>query len=260
MSALRPGKGETKCTSVKKKIDSLAFKAYMKAPLCYFSNLFGGAEFTFMMQRTQNPCLINLYQKLRDKNWESQDGYDYFLHYRSRLMCPKQVKGQCKYIKSKYSPYYKSNVVGSPKIAAGLLAKLISGCFRPTMKFRLRVVNQMARDLWFRKMKFQEIVRSDFSQSNEKVNGEWEINDDSPSVKKIWMLQALRLKYQQAFYRNLLLKPKYSGIYEQRGGRDRGSIWVGKKGLLAECLKEVKEEMIREEMLTQNAKVSTLAF
>jgi hypothetical protein len=256
MSTFRSGKGETKCTSGKKKIDSLAFKANMKAPLCYFSNLFGGAEFTFMMQRTQNPCLINLYQKLRDKDWESQGGYDFFLHYRSRLMFPKHT-GACKYSISDNSPYYKSNIVDGPKIAAGLLAKLISGCFRPTMKFRLRVVNQMARDLWFRKMKFQEIVRSDFSQSNEKVNDKWEINDDSPSVKKTWMKRALRLKYQQAFYRNLLLNPKYSGIYEQKGGRDRGSIWVGKKGLLAEFLKEVKEEILFE---TQNAKVLTFVI
>ena len=32
---------------VKKKIKP-GFKANMKAPMCYFSNFFGGAEFTFM--------------------------------------------------------------------------------------------------------------------------------------------------------------------------------------------------------------------
>jgi hypothetical protein len=208
--------------------------------MCYFSNFFGGAEFTFMSLRTNNRCLQHLYEILRDKDWESEGGYQEF----------KQIRVQ---MGGKDNDYYlkKTAPDGSPRVVAGLLAKLISGCWRKSMKKRLKVVNKMAKEAnAVNEHEFQEILASDFSKNNAvNEDGTITIRDDTASNKKKWMIEALRRKYAQPFFRDLLLNSK-DGIYEREGARDT-ALWCGNEytedkdgkptaGLLMQCLKETK--------------------
>ena len=196
--------------------------------MCYFSNLFGGAEFTFMSLRTNNMCLKNLYEILREIDWDSEVNYQLF----------KQIRGK---MGGKDNDYYRKK----DRTAAGLLAKLISGCFRKNMKKRLRYVNDLAKEYKAVNEQgvFQEILASDFSKNN--LVGK----DDNASDKKEWMMEALRLKYAKPFFLDLLLNSQ-DGIYERKGPRDT-KLWCGNEytedaagqptaGLLMQCLADTK--------------------
>jgi len=260
---------KTKIKQFVKKEKKLGFKANMNAPMCYFSNFFGGAEFTFMSLRTNNTRLKKLYAFLRDVEWDSlssiyilrngkdivhrfDNGYEYFKECRVRL------SGNNVYAKDGYrDPYYK-NVKDGPMVAAGLIAKLISGCFRTKMHKRLQTVNEMANEIIGKLQEGeQEIGIGDFSLSNKEINGQIVILDDSAEVKRELMMQALILKYSDAYFRELLLNDDYDGVYEMKGGFGNDSLWTGKKdlteekgletkGLLAACLSEVKEFIISQ--------------
>jgi len=240
---------------VKKKIKP-GFKANMKAPMCYFSNFFGGAEFTFMASRTMNNRLAKLYTFLRDVEWDSlspiyiprngkdifhnfENGYEYFKECRVRLT------GKNMYVNDSYrDPYYK-NVKDGARVAAGLIAKLMSGCWRKSMHKRLQTVNVMANEILGELQKDeQEIGIGDFSLSNEIENGQIVIIDDDEKLKEYLMMHALNLKYSDAYFRDLLLDDKYDGIYEMKGGRDTAPLWTGEDGLLARCLSNVKQNII----------------
>lgn len=275
---------------VKKKIVNnengvkLGFKANMNAPMCYFSNFFGGAEFTFMASRTRNIRLMNLYTWLREVNWDSKEpikiprdgkdefytftnGYEYFKECRKRLMGDKGLYNK----KKKYiDPYYKKNAEeGWPRVAAGLIAKLISGCWRKNMKMkkRLKVVNDMANEIFGKlegerqigKYNYErEIGIGDFSLSNKRDdNNQLIITDDNSDLKERLMMDALNFKYGNTFFNDLLLKAP-DGIYEIRGGRDTAPLWTGpwtgqpksgqpESGLLAKCLSRVKENIKRQQ-------------
>jgi hypothetical protein len=220
----------------RQKTDPLAFKSSSKIPMCYFSNLFGGAEFTFMSLRTNNMCLKKLYEILREIDWDSEGNYQLF----------KQIRGK---MGGKDNDHYRKG----DRTAAGLLAKLISGCWRKSMKKRLRYVNELAvqYNAVNEQGVFQEILASDFSKNNVvNKDGTIKIRDDNASDKKKWMMEALRLKYAEPFFRDLLLKPEYSGIYERKGPRDT-KLWCGNEytedaageptaGLLMKCLADTK--------------------
>jgi len=251
----------------------LGFKANMKATMCYFSNFFGGAEFTFMASRTRNIRLMNLYTWLRDVNWDSKEpieiprngkdsfntftnGYEYFKECRELLM------GKKIYVKGKRynDPYYKTDAEEGPRVAAGLIAKLISGCWRENMTRRLKEVNKMAYEILGElKHGEREIDRGDFSLSNTRDdNNQLVINDDKPKLKEALMMDALNIKYGNNFFKYLLLEAP-DGIYEQAGGRDTATLWTGpwtgpdaktgepKSGLLAKCLSKVKENIKRQQ-------------
>lgn len=219
----------------RQKTDPLAFKSSSKIPMCYFSNLFGGAEFTFMSLRTKNMCLKNLYEILREIDWDSEVNYQLF----------KQIRGK---MGGKDNDHYRKK----DRTAAGLLAKLISGCWRKTMKKRLRYVNKLA--VQYNAVNdddvFQEILASDFSKNNVvNKDGTITIRDDNASDKKEWMMEALRLKYAKPFFRELLLESD-DGIYERKGPRDT-KLWCGNEytedaegeptaGLLMQCLADTK--------------------
>lgn len=216
----------------------LGFKSSSKVPMCYFSNFFGGAEFTFMSLRTNNMCLKHFYEILRDKDWDSPEGYQEF----------KAIRGK---MGGKKNDHYRKG----DKTAAGLLAKLISGCFRKTMKKRLALVNEMAagENAVNEHGIFQEILASDFSKNNVvNEHGIVTIRDDSASDKKEWMMEALRRKYAKPFFRDLLLESE-DGIYEIKGARDT-ALWCGNEytenataqptaGLLMRCLADTKASM-----------------
>ena len=241
----------------------LGFKSSSKVPMCYFSNFFGGAEFTFMSLRTKNTCLSNYYKILRDKDWESEGGYQEF----------KQIRVQ---MGGKNTDHYRTK---DGKTAAGVLAKLISGCWRKSMTNRLKAVNKLAAEAKAVNEHglFQEILASDFSHEcldsskwtylkegkcpKVHINGTeidvekatiingWLIQDDTASNKKRWMMEALRLKYANPFFRKLLLNSE-DGIYERKGPRDT-KLWCGNEytedkdgeptaGLLMKCLADTK--------------------
>ena len=88
----RPLVPPTNPTSLKKKKSGLAFKSSYSAPNCYFSNFFGGSEFTFMSKRTTNPRLCRLYIALRDREWDTPNGYKNFKKCREKLMGKKIYK------------------------------------------------------------------------------------------------------------------------------------------------------------------------
>jgi hypothetical protein len=213
----------------------LGFKSSSKVPMCYFSNFFGGAEFTFMSLRTKNRCLQHFYEILREINWHSTAGYRLFEEIRLDL-CGKKTNHYCK----------------DGRTAAGLLAKLISGCWRPSMAARLDSVNTLAAKMHAvnKHGLFQEILASDFSKNNVvNEDGTITIRDDNASDKKEWMMEALRRKYAQPFFRDLLLTSE-DGIYEIKGGRDT-ALWCGNEytegkdgeptaGLLMKCLADTK--------------------
>lgn len=212
----------------RQKTDPLGFKSSSKVPMCYFSNFFGGAEFTFMSLRTNNMCLKNLYEILREIDWDSPEGYQKFQAIRVLMG-------------GKDNDHYRKG----DRTAAGLLAKLISGCWRKSMKQRLALVNEMAAraNAVNEHGKFQEILASDFSKNN-VVN-----EDDTASNKKRWMMEALRRKYANPFFRDLLLESE-DGIYERKGARDT-ALWCGNEytvgtdgeptaGLLMRCLADTK--------------------
>ena len=246
---------------------NLAFKGSMNAPMCYFSNFFGGAEFTFMASRTRNIRLKNLYTWLREVNWDSKEpidiprngedkfhpftnGYEYFKECRALLMGKMSKTGINQiYSKEKYrDPYYKKNAEeGGPRVAAGLIAKLISGCWSKNMTKRLKEVNKMAYEILGElKHGEREIDRGDFSLSNKRDdNNQLIIIDDDKDLKKKLMMDALNIKYGNNFFKYLLLTAP-DGIYEQ-AGRGKKDIWSGKDGLLAECLSTVKENIKRQQ-------------
>ena len=219
----------------RQKTDPLAFKSSSKIPMCYFSNLFGGAEFTFMSLRTNNMCLKKLYEILREIDWDSEGNYQLF----------KQIRGK---MGGKDNDHYRKG----DRTAAGLLAKLISGCWRKSMKKRLRYVNELAvqYNAVNKQGVFQEILASDFSKNNVvNKDGTITIRDDNASDKKEWMMEALRLKYAKPFFRELLLESD-DGIYERKGPRDT-KLWCGNEytedaageptaGLLMQCLADTK--------------------
>ena len=254
--------GETKVNK-RPKPDPLGFKSNSKPPMCYFSNFFGGAEFTFMSLRTNNMCLKHYYEILRDKDWDSDVGYQEFKDIRVKLG-------------GKNTDHYRNK---DGKTAAGVLAKLISGCWRKSMTNRLKAVNKLAAEANAVNEHglFQEILASDFSHeclpSSEwtyleegkypkvHINGTeidvekatiingWLIQDDTASNKKRWMMEALRLKYANQFFRELLLNSE-DGIYERKGPRDT-KLWCGNEytedkdgeptaGLLMKCLADTK--------------------
>ena len=248
----------TKIKQFVKNEKKLGFKASMKAPMCYFSNFFGGAEFTFMALRTKNTRLKKLYAFLRDVEWDSlssidilrngkdivhrfENGYEYFKECRVRL------SGKNVYAKDGYrDPYYK-NVKDGARVAAGLIAKLISGCWRKSMRKRLQTVNVMANEILGELQKDeQEIGIGDFSLSNKIENRQIVIVDDDKYLKEYLMMHALHLKYSDAYFKDLLLDDKYDGIYEMKGGMDTAPLWTGEDGLLARCLSNVKQNIISQ--------------
>lgn len=223
----------------RQKTDPLAFKSSSKVPKCYFSNFFGGAEFTFMSLRTKNICLRNFYEILREIDWDSPEGYQKFKAIRVLMG-------------GKDNDVYRKG----DRTAAGLLAKLISGCWRKNMKQRLALVNEMAarENAVNEHGKFQEILASDFSKNNVvNEDGTITIRDDNASDKKEWMMLALRRKYAKPFFRHLLLNSE-DGIYEMKGARDT-ALWCGNEytenaaghptaGLLMQCLADTKASLV----------------
>jgi len=227
-------------------MSSLGFKFSSKPPQCYLSNFFGGAEFTYMSLRTKNPRLRDLYLYLRDVDWETN--YELFKKGRKKLQ-PNSADTD---------HYRKKNEKDEGfKVGAGVLAKLISSCFKSTMKNRLKAVNSIAnkclqdKDEWVGE-KRPKITSEDFI-------------DGDPLQKKEWMLQALTLKYQDPFYRDILLKSP-DGVYESNG-RSGDALWTGEykylipigqpelqiptNGLLGHCLSIIKERLLQSHTIHQ---------
>ena len=209
------------------------FKSSNSPPLCYFSNFFV-SEFTFMSFRTNNPRLKALYIKMRDFNWDSDQGYEMFKQCRQRL----QPTTKKKYANNPdyHGGYLKSAQLSQPRVASGVLAQLMSRCYKTTEKKRLAVVNEMATE-WLTDEQLEEwpgpIRSSDFI-------------DGTIEQKKTWMMMALQHKYSIPFYRNLLCATSDGWLWERGGPRDKNSNFTGEKGLLTVCLRETKMKLCEE--------------
>ena len=251
------------------KKDPLAFKSSYLPPNCYFSNFFGGSEFTFMSKRTPNPRLCRLYIALRDREWDTPNGYKNFQKCREKLMGKKIYKEKYR------DPYYKT---ADQKVAAGLLAKLISGCWRKRMVNRLKIVNVLANKLlgpvsegdsdithhdfshecldssewtYLKQDRLNPIVcitATNVTVKNAYVINGWLIRDDTVENKKKWMMEALAFKYRQPFFNRLL--ETHGDMYEAKSGCDPTQLWSGITqekdgvpvgGLLQWCLRETRQ-------------------
>ena len=224
-------------------MSSLGFKFSSKPPQCYLSNFFGGAEFTYMSLRTKNPRLRDLYLYLRDVDWDNN--YELFKKGRKKLQ-PNSADTD---------HYRKQNEKDEGfKVGAGVLAKLISSCFKSTMKNRLKAVNSIANKCLQDKDKW-------VGEKRPKITSE-DFIDGDPLQKKEWMLQALTLKYQDPFYRDILLKSP-DGVYESNG-RSGDALWTGEykyvvvsdvqiptNGLLGHCLSIIKERLLQSQTIHQ---------
>lgn len=212
----------------------ISFKSSNKAPLCLLSNFYGGSEFTYMSLRAKGSTLQGLYIKLRDTLKEKE----IFDKYRDRLMdpCPRnrptneQKRGRyiCRYKEKDY-------------IAFGLIAKLISACYKPTMKKRLKEVNLIAKELGLK----GEIKPGDFGDGDE-------------SFKKDAMKVALSIKFESEPYKSYLISTGDKILYESKGRGE--SPWEGKEGWLGKLLMEVREELKQKSILGKRNRDYTLKF
>ena len=160
-----------------------------------------------MSKRTTNPRLRRLYHHLRCVDWDNN--YELFKTY--RVMLAGATVGR-KYANASYQdPYRKGH-----KVAGGLIAKLISGCWKTTNKKRLVSVNRIADNV------FKDegvILQTDFK------NGTY-------VEKAVWMLEAMRRKFIRdkddkhqsfdPFYESILLEgtthaPRYP-VTPEKGG------------------------------------------
>ena len=182
------------------------------------SNFYGGAEFTYMAQRTKNPALSMLYWMLRDM--EMSDTL--FRYYHGRLDPTKRRL----YEKdpTRKGIYLKHYIEGkSDSIAKGILAKLISGCWRIKMKARIKVVNEIAQELLGGH--YQVIRHVDFIDGTDEQRIEW-------------MWHTLKIKYHQPYYRNLLLSTGDMILMEQGKGD-----WAGENGWLGQLLMILRNDI-----------------
>ena len=184
------------------------FKASDSAPQCFLSNLFGGAEFHMASRFEHNGShrVATLLRTLADIDFDHDK--ELFQEYRLRLQGKQS------------NAYFKEN-----KVAAGVLATLINGCFRKSMEKRLQVVNQIADELG---IDGEPLTRQDFF-----------IQDDEQLAdqKKEWMQSAHDIKFAQPFYRDVLKHAHPDWLFERKNGRmDANSNWAGRDGWMAEVL------------------------
>lgn len=191
----------------------IAFKSNSKAPYFLLSNFYGGSEFTYMSQRTENVNLKKLYIKLRDNL-----DYDTFKIYRERLMGKKIYK-------EGYKDAYVKTYNGKEYYGFGLIAKLISACYKTSMKKRLKVVNEIAKEIHIE----GNITQKDFIGGKEYENIGY-------------MKIALQLKFQNEPYKTVLMETYPMKLYERQGNRGM-SLWAGKDGWLGTLLMEIREEL-----------------
>jgi len=206
---------------------AIGFKSNSKAPYFLLSNFYGGSEFTYMSQRTNNSNLIKLYISLRDKM-----DYCTFKNYRERLMR-----------KAIYKEGYKDRYVkmydGQQYYGFGVIAKLISACWKTSMKKRLEIVNEIAQERGLT----GDIKLEDFLMGTEDEN-------------RRYMKIALRIKFNIEPYRTVLLDTGSNKVYERQG---RGkSLWAGENGLLGTLLMEIREEL--QAVLGKRKRVVQLKF
>jgi hypothetical protein len=192
------------------------FKAGDGAPRCYLSNLFGGAEFVYMAQRFEgrpregSRRLAALLRALAAVDFDAD--YERFQTYRFRITGKRT------------DAYLKEG-----RVAAGVLATLINGCFRKSMAKRLAVVNNIANEMG---VSGAPMSREDFF-----------IDDDAALAeqKKEWMRRAHRVKFAKPFYFALLRDAHPGWLFErEHGRRDANSNWAGRDGWMAEVLQQAK--------------------
>ena len=243
------------------------FKFISKSPQCYLSNFFGGAEFTYMSYRTNNPRLRELYRYLGDVDWEKD--YAYFKQGRQKL-APVNLKKQTE----KQLDHYKkdNNHDGGFKVGAGVLAKLISQCFKSNYAERLLEWESSPQDQRKKNPPSKKAIDKRLDAVNSiakrcklrnagKITSE-DFIDGDPLQKKEWMLRALTLKYEKPFYRDILLNAP-DGVYESKG-REGDALWTGKydsvvlsgvqmptNGLLGHCLSIIKARILQSLRLQQ---------
>ena len=186
------------------------FKASDSAPRCFLSNLFGGAEFHYMACRFKHNGSHRLAALLTTMaQIDFDNDKERFQQYRLRLQGKQS------------NAYFKED-----KVAAGVLATLINGCFRKSMKKRLEVVNQIADEL---EVPGEPLTRQDFFIQNDA---------QLEKQKKIWMQRAHDIKFNIPFYKNILKHAHPNWLFERKNGkRDANSNWAGKDGWMAEVLR-----------------------
>lgn len=215
---------------------AISFKSSNKAPVCLLSNFYGGSEFTYMSLRAKGSTLPELYIKLRD----TLKTYKEFNTYRDRLMdpCPPNNRPRKEQKRGRYIREYEGNTY----IAFGLIAKLISACYKESMTKRLKEVNLIAKELGLT----GEIKACDFGDGDEPF-------------KKNAMKVALSIKFESEPYKSYLISTGDKKLYEGEGRRGK-SPWEGEEGWLGKLLMEVREELKQKSILGKRNRDCRLKF
>tara|TARA_B100001063_G_C16734354_1_gene541145 strand:+ start:586 stop:1065 length:480 start_codon:yes stop_codon:yes gene_type:complete len=157
--------------------------------------------------------------------------YCTFKNYRERLM--RKV-----IYKEGYKDRYVKMYDGQQYYGFGVIAKLISACWKTSMKKRLEIVNEIAQERGLT----GDIKQEDFLKTE----------DENRRYMKI----ALRIKFNIEPYRTVLLDTGSNKVYERQG---RGkSLWAGENGLLGTLLMEIREEL--QAVLGKRKRVVKLKF
>lgn len=255
----------------------VGFRSSSKGAKRFLSNLFGGAEFDYMSNRTLNTTneasdvpvsnkkLHALYQYLRGIDWDNQ--YDLFRRYRTLLQpsCLGNYARGPGHERVYRDPYRKDG-----KVAGGLIAKLISGCWRPNMGPRLAVVNLIADEIVHDINK-----RADGKALRQRFPGLFLTNEDDTPVSIVResfmdgtaeertraMEKALRRKFirdpgdeDQKFtpmYQDILLSIPCD-VYELSGRQTQG-VWTGTDGLLGKLLGRIRSELRSEPSVCEHS-------
>ena len=212
----------------------IKFKSRNKAPVVFLSNFYGGSEFTYHSQRTRNPTLKKLYLDLRDNMT-----YDQYKVYRERLMIL-YPKGRARktIFKDGYRDAYMKDFGGEQYYGFGIVAKLISACYKPAMKKRLMEVNWIAQERFGDEA--TPILADDFLESTDQEK--WD-----------YMLVALRIKFQKEPYKSYLMSTAGKKLYEAEGHREGKNVWAGKDGILGKLLMKVRDELLLSELLLSDS-------
>ena len=205
---------EEKYKSTQKSLQmAIVFKSNSKAPYFLLSNFYGGSEFTYMSMRTNNPTLQALYISLRDNM-----DYKTFKSYRERLMRKKIYKEGKK-------DHYMKTYNGKQYYGFGVIAKLISACWKTSMTKRLEIVNDIAQERGL----IGVIKKDDFLMGTDEQN-------------KQFMKSALGVKFAKEPYRTVLLGTGSNNVYERQGNRGK-SLWAGEDGWLGLLLMQIRDEL-----------------
>ncbi len=201
------------------------------------SNFYGGVEFEYMMQRFNQPEVLNLFRHLQTCNNEE------FWRW-LQILNPKGSKK--KPVTQRQKDYWFEGGMEGGKPIRGIAAQLLGTMVRPSAEKRRKAV-----------MKVLGLQRIDVNK---------ELSDDN---KRRWMKSCLHRKYEDPYFRSLLLSTgnvilhetplrgkgaRNNWTFKAIGGQVYGKDWLG------QLLMEVRAEIRMSQDVSSSSDVIHLRF